>query len=793
MPENKIFSSTRVPLLCTIAIIVLTGILIYSNTFGVPFVFDDVPNIIDNPHIRMTALTPEQLADAVQGPAGHRPLAYLSFAFNYFFHEYHVFGYHLINLIIHLITGLLVFLTARQTLRLTGTDNRFIPVLAAVLWLVSPVHTQAVTYIVQRMTAMATMFYLLALFLYIKARIIQTNTKMQTKRAALFFVASLLSWICALGAKEIAATLPVFVFLYEWFFFQNLDTDWLRRQTVWILGLCVVVTFIAFYYLGTTPLERILKVYNYRDFTLVQRLLTEPRIVLYYLSLLAFPHPGRLNLNYYISVSTSLINPVTTLFSILALIAFFAVAIISAKKNRLLSFAILWYLGNLVIESSFIGLELIFEHRAYLPSIFVFIATTALLTSRDKRASAVTLLCALIIISGFWTYQRNKTWADKISLWGDASAKASRNPRPHNNLGMALQKKGLYKLAMEKYKKAISVDPTYENAYNNMGFALLENGSPDEAIPYLITALKIRPTFKDAHNNIAVAYHRTGNTEKAIAHCKTGLAIDPDFTKIRNTLGVIYLGQSKLKQAADCFTTVLKSQPGLFETNMNMGLIRQRENRPQKAADFFETAVALNPNSVEAHYHLGSVLAMSGDLIDARHHIEVALKIKPDYPQAHNALGNILLKQGEIDKAITYYQKALQYATVYASASINLANALSMKREYNAAIASLNEALPQAPENPSLLSKLGMLYSKTEKYDEAIDVFKTLGTVLPGNATVFYNIACLYAKQNNTEKAVENLKKAIEKGYASMERIKTDPDLEAIRNTDYYKQLTSQR
>ena len=274
----------------------LLVILVYAGTLRYPFVFDDIPNIVDNQAMRLARLDGAGLWQAAfESPHPRRPVANVSFAFNYRLHGYAVEGYHWTNVLVHVATGMIFYLLASVTLRLTRGHNvggartapfdgtNVVALAAATLWMIHPCQTQSVTYIVQRMNSLAAMFYLLSMLFYVRARIVSAGWK---KGAG--FLAAVLSGLLAVGSKENAVTLPFFLFLYEWFFFQELDRRWLKRQWPWVAVLALVGGITLWVCLGEEPLIRILDGFRYRDFTLTERLLTQPRVVLFYLGLLAF-------------------------------------------------------------------------------------------------------------------------------------------------------------------------------------------------------------------------------------------------------------------------------------------------------------------------------------------------------------------------------------------------------------------------------------------------------------------------------------------------------------------------
>jgi hypothetical protein len=242
------------------------------------------------------------------------------------------------------------------------------------------------------------------------------------------------SGLLAMGCKEMAVTLPFFIFLYEWFFFQQTSWAWLRRSGWFAVILLAVVLGIGLVGFRYMPLQIIEAGYAKYDFSLGQRLLTEARVVLYYLSLLVFPHPSRLKLDYEFPLSLSLVNPPTTILSLTVLWGLAVLAIYLAVKDRLLSYCIIWFFGNLVIESSIIPLDIYFEHRVYLPSMLAVLFGVVAAARYLPRKSVKIALCGLVVItSSIWTWERNIVWSDPIKVFIDSAQKSPANARPFYN------------------------------------------------------------------------------------------------------------------------------------------------------------------------------------------------------------------------------------------------------------------------------------------------------------------------------------------------------------------------
>ncbi|MDY6966966.1 MAG: hypothetical protein SVM80_13590, partial [Halobacteriota archaeon] len=438
----------------------------YSNTLEVPFVFDDTQNIKGNPHIRLTSLDMSKITDAgLKSPCANRPFANISFAINYYLHRYDVTGYHIVNTVIHFINAILIYLFSLVTLRLLfgegssmqerqGYWQYQIPAfITSLLWLSHPIQIQSVTYIVQRMNSMAVMFYMLSLLFYIYARL--TNTAF---KRWLFFIGCIISWVVSLGSKEIAITLPLIILLYEWFFFQDLNLGFFKRcLTFWIWPVIALFAFALIFYLGTDPFDKIREGYVQRNFSPYERVLTQFRVVFFYISLLFYPHPDRLNLDHDIEVSRSMFDPITTLLSMLFIFGSILIATITMIRykshglhksndvNRytlLLCFCIFWFFINLVLESSIIPLEMVFEHRVYLPSVCFFLAITtggflfaSLLGQANAKAdkpiktAVVFSFVFIALILAIGTYQRNKIWQNDLTLWKDCVKKSPNKAR----------------------------------------------------------------------------------------------------------------------------------------------------------------------------------------------------------------------------------------------------------------------------------------------------------------------------------------------------------------------------
>ena len=363
--------------LMAIGLIAGVAFLSYSNTFSVPFLFDDLPNIVQNPNVQIKVFTWDHIKGLIHytyQATSIRLFSYFTFALNYYFGGLQVFGYHLVNFFIHVFSGIFLYGFLLLTLNLPSLEGKYgaisyrVALFTSLIFISHPIQTQSVTYLIQRMTSMAGMFFLLTLVLYIKGRLSKGKAQL------FYFGGAVLSYLLGVFCKEIVAILPFFVALYEFYFFQNLHLSPRGKKILLsLMGALLLLGALAFLLWGQRYIHFIVVGYQREAFTMSERMLTQFRVVLYYLTLLVYPHPSRLNLDYDFPLSKSILDPPTTLISMVVILGLIGYGLWVARKRPLLSFCILWYFGNLVIESSILPIEMVYEHRLYLPSIGPFI------------------------------------------------------------------------------------------------------------------------------------------------------------------------------------------------------------------------------------------------------------------------------------------------------------------------------------------------------------------------------------------------------------------------------------
>ena len=272
-------------------------IAVYSNSFYGDWHFDDFANIVNNPYIQIKSFSWPEIKHFVHGfyQSGlSRPLSYLSFALNYKFGGMDVFGYHVVNFIIHYLAAVFLFLFIYNTLKLPLLREKYstiaypVALLSTFFWALNPVHVTSITYIVQRMASMAGLFYIMSMYFYLKGRTAQNSTS-----SISFFILSLIAGFAAVLSKENAVMLPVSILLFDLFLIQGATKENIKKfSKIFFLPLLLILIIGLIY---TGGFSNAFSGYDIRDFSMTQRLLTEPRVILFYLSLLFYPIRFALN------------------------------------------------------------------------------------------------------------------------------------------------------------------------------------------------------------------------------------------------------------------------------------------------------------------------------------------------------------------------------------------------------------------------------------------------------------------------------------------------------------------
>jgi tetratricopeptide (TPR) repeat protein len=443
--------------------------------------------------------------------------------------------------------------------------------LATFLWALNPVQVTSVTYIVQRMASMAGLFYIMSMYFYLKAR---TNSKFQY--SFILFAISLLSGLASVLTKENAAMLPVSILLFDLFLIEGITKQNVLKYSKILILPVFVILIASFIYVD---FSNILNEYKIRDFTMVERLLTQPRVILFYLSLLFYPIGSRLTFLYDINVSRSLFQPWTTIPSILLILSIIGFAFYIARKCPLISFCIIFYFLNHIIEGSIFNLELIYEHRNYLPSMLLFVPVAEFIIYASdyfsyKKIIQFLVAFGIVIIlfgEGDITYNRNKIVSDDFILWFDNVDKSPGLSRPHANMGRTYFIYNKKETALQEYKKAMIL-----NNYGNKEILAIQRC------------------------NLGMLYFEMMQDDLAMDCFRKSSEILPEYFQNYIYMAKIKLRHNKIKEAKEIVEDKLKkyrSDPAVLEL---YSLILLKDGRINAAQYFTKKLLAKDADSLPA-------------------------------------------------------------------------------------------------------------------------------------------------------------------------------------------------
>jgi len=556
------------------------ALVIYWPSFKGQFHLDDLEGIVSNRYIRIIDLKPGSLfRTAFQDRLQNRPLTNLSFALNYYLNQMNPLGFHIFNFCILVLTAAGIFLLFRKLLIHLDFDRDRSATAAlaiAFVWLCHPLNTQAISYIVQRHTSMAGAFSIWSLYFF--------HLGMEKKRQGLtFFGVSVLSCLCALLSKESSFTLPALIFAYKIYFFDDLEPGWLKRNRRWLFVLA------AFYFLAAAIIlrpEMWKSMFNFRDisFTAGQKLGSGPRALVWYFFIILFPFPQFLSLIHDFPASINILNPPATVISILLVFAIIFLAIWRARRWRIFSFAALWYLGVLLVESMPLPIDIVNEHRLYLASLSIIgpaVAWPILKLRRMKPVLIGSMIVALFF--GFFSWRRNLVWRREPSLWKDVLHKSPMVSLPWSNYCAALIGIGDLRKAAQTCKFAIHLDPKDKDSYNNLG----------------------------------VCYFQTGDSSQAERNFLKVIELDPKYAVAFFHLGLIKIIENDVAGAKNYFDRA--EQAGAKDARMyfNLGLVYEKLGEPVSALREFSIASSMRPEWVEARLKVAEAFAGQGRCEDA--------------------------------------------------------------------------------------------------------------------------------------------------------------------------------
>jgi tetratricopeptide (TPR) repeat protein len=645
------------------------GLIAYENSFFASFYLDDLRHILQN-----EAIVDLSNIGAILSYGRESFLPFLTLAINYEIGGLNPLSYHIFNFFIHYTAAIFLYFLCVETWNTPAVQDvspRFSKQLAGLvtagIFLLHPLQTEAVTYVIQRTESMAGMFYLATLYFYVRARLAGK------RHIALGYF--LLAGGGALGAafsKATSVTLPAMIVTYELFLFNTSIKDLFRKKIV--LLFLVPVAIILFFKLA--PLIRKDFFYDPRiAYTRKQYFLTQLSVLLTYIRLYFWPVNQNIDWDYPVAGHFFALK---TISSFLLLTALIVLAVLAYKRYRLVSLGIAAFFITLAPTSSIIPLhDVIFEHRMYMAVAFLAMGCVQVLiwtlekvrevSLRGHYLAVATSMVALLLGLTTITHERNEVWVSSLSLWKDAVEKSPNKARPHNNYGTALYKLGMTmsEAAKREFEVANKISPEWEVPWHNLALAYFEEGDYQRAIEFDLEAIKIRQNFKPALYQLGRSYKELEQWDEARVYLERLIKLNRGFNYLSAYVELLTIYQEmglqnkalklaeKMTQLPDEFPLVdFHRGMAFYELNnfagaklyftsekerklartpslLMLGQIHYLEKDYEQAAEMFNKILEENYSSPEANYNLAIILEKDMRFREALVHLESARAVDP--------------------------------------------------------------------------------------------------------------------------------------------------------------------
>lgn len=630
--------SARGEWLSAVGALVLALVVAYGNSFSNSFHYDDFHSLVDNPHVRSLGnwsaffLDPTTFSSMPER-AMYRPLLLLSYALNYHWGGYDVWGYHLVNIFLHLSTAIAVY----GLVRVLGKGPR--PALwGALFFALHPLGSEPVNYISSRSESLCAVFYMASLVAYIQWR----------QRGGQWAAISLVAFAAALLAKSVAAVLPAALLMYEIYSTRRFNL----RRTAYVVGAYggVIALYIwgARRWLGDSFAEPV------RSFGV--QWLTQIKALVYYAYLAVFP--------VHLSVEPAFAEAMTLADGVVVMALLLAVGAVYLLL-RSISLALLfagWMLLPL-LPSSLMPLNvLVNEHRMYLPLAFLCAGSACFFSRYSLGNSGRAWMLVALVICGGIIRQRNAEWSSELSLWGDAAQKAPHAYRAHMHYARALELEGRVEEALRHFSRAVECAPDVAETHYNLANILRVMGRLPEANAAYARSLLAQADFAPALVNHASLLQEIKAYREAEDLLRRGVESGVgDTADLWRRLGVLYVDQRRFDEAERCYARSIELDPVRAETHYNLANLYYDTGRVAAAASAYERVLTIRREHRGALRNLGEHLLKVGEFGRAGQLFAQGLRLLPDEVIFYYGLARAQEAMGQTVAALSNYRLFVQY------------------------------------------------------------------------------------------------------------------------------------
>jgi len=695
---------------------ILATLTAYIPAIQGGFIWDDDSYVTENQTLKSLQGLKQIWLNPRSTPQ-YYPLVFSSFWLEYRLWGLRPTGYHLVNVLLHALSALLLWRLLRE-LKVPGA------LLAAAIFALHPVNVESVAWVTERKNVLSAFFYFASMLCLFRFFGLAGGNKDQSARW--WYLSGLLLFVCGLLSKTVTCTLPAAMLLVLWWKRGRVG----RRELAALaplfacgLAMGLATAWLEKHHVGAVGPEWHL--------SFVERCLIAGRALWFYVGKLVWPRELIFNYPRWqvdASVWWQYIYPAGVIFGVLLL------WIIRHRVGRGPLVGVLFFCGTLFPALGFFDVypfqySYVADHFQYLASIGliallvgVFTKVISMLPEWSPRIATPLGLMVLLLL-GWQTWNQGYVYRNIESLWVDTIIKNPMSWMAHNNLGVELTRQGRLDEAIAHYRETLRLEPDFAKAHNNLGFALAQQGKVKEAISHYLEALWLNRNLHKARVNLDQVLDSPEELATLINPETESLVTPSEYASALSNLGVAMAHLGKFDQATDYCQRALELRPQWPEGHNNLGNALAAQGKLNEAVHHLSRALELKPDYADGHNNLAVVYARLGQFALASAHYRQALQLKPNSAEIHNNLGVALAAQGKLDEAVEHYNRAVELKPKYAEAHMNLGNGLCDQGDLRRGTAHLRRALTIDRYSPEIHNNLGVALARQGKLDEAIGHF----------------------------------------------------------------------
>ena len=655
-----------------ILFIALIIVIVFSNSLKSDFAWDDKYLIINNPYVKdfsyIGRIFTSQLYEGSEMESNfYRPFQLISLAIDYSIWKLNPFGYHLTNVLLHIINSALVY-----SIVVMVSCSPPIAFLAALMFGISPAISGVTYYIPARADLLMALFVFLSILYFIRY--------IESRRKGLYVI-SIISFILSLLCKEMAMILP-FLLVIEAFRARGKNISLKPLLPYFIVLFLYIFLRVNF----ATQANGFTGQGFPADIPLWRRGLTDFKVIVTYIRLLLFP--SGLHMERYIKPARGLFE--IGVFASAVFIAFLAFIIRSLSRiDRIFLYAAAWFSVCLLPVLNIYPIS-VFLHEMwlYLPSAGFYIFFSAfivkIIARRINSIAAAFFIALYFVFYCSATVSYGKTWHDSVSLFDNNLKYEINSPFRHltyNNIAMAYYNKGGLKKSIEYCRKGILFKPSYYEPYNNLGVCYIAMGKPVRAIRFFKKAISLKKDYASAYCNLGHAYEEIGSRDRAEYFSKAAIAINPKSYDAYRNLGYIYSEKGETVEAIEFFKKASQIRRDEYEAHYSMGGLYLKEKNYEKAVGEYKKALKLGLSDSDFYNAIALVYLKNSKFKEAEDALRRSAMLDGNNFEPRNNLGNLYSMFGYLDLAIGEYREALKIKPDDKSIAGNIEKVKNQKKQ----------------------------------------------------------------------------------------------------------------